>query len=173
MSIDERNCGVGEERRLHYLTLVVALPPLLLRASVLSVCHFVLAYRASGTHLYKVCFHPLESHSCPDIILFPRHSLLCHLSVYSFYCLGTCHVLRFPVLSYLDSPGTPIAVLGFCPVLMGRYQGFCVFPISCASLPFTSQPLFFFFLLQMNKHVYMGRVRDVGRGKGEGDGDVR
>lgn len=71
MPIDERNCGVGEGRRLHYLTLVIALPPLLLRASVLSVCHFVLAYRASGSHLYKVCFHPLESHSCPDIILFP------------------------------------------------------------------------------------------------------
>lgn len=32
---------------------------------------------------------------------------------------------------------------------------------------------FFFFLLEMNKHIYMGRVRDVGRGKGEGDGDVR
>lgn len=26
-------------------------------------------------------------------------------------------------------------------------QGFCVFPVSCASLPFTSQPLFFFFFV--------------------------
>lgn len=36
-SIDERDCGVGEGRKLHYLTLVIVLPQPLLRASVLSV----------------------------------------------------------------------------------------------------------------------------------------
>lgn len=112
MPIGERDCGVGEGRRLHYLTLVLALPLPLLWASVLSV---ILSWFTELLELICTkCISTLWYHT-----VVPCHSLLCHLSVYSFYCLGTCLVLRFPVLSYLDSPGTPIAVLGFCPVLMG------------------------------------------------------